>query len=262
MDPYAGNQQDPQSLHKYLYCHANPVNRIDPTGHMGALAWVGIGILCVVISILLMAALMSWVGNISYKSALKNIDSYIWGGLFLDVKIDGRWKQMTPNGILKKYKVHLETVARAEGVPPDLVAGVLYTEMQHYAFHDLLGDDFGYGSLGPAQMKVKNVKRWLPGEVGSKTDAEVRDMLLDPKSAITLLTKCIKIEFSYRWGVVDEFRRTRNKDNRARLCGDMASIKDNGVRSPDSYHWYSQDFAPKMYNGALKVLWGGNIPQE
>ena len=32
MDPFAGNMQDPQSLHKYLYCHANPINNIDPTG--------------------------------------------------------------------------------------------------------------------------------------------------------------------------------------------------------------------------------------
>jgi len=32
LDPYAGNTSDPQSLHKYLYCHANPVNGIDPTG--------------------------------------------------------------------------------------------------------------------------------------------------------------------------------------------------------------------------------------
>ena len=31
-DPFAGNSQDPQSLHKYLYAHNNPVNGIDPTG--------------------------------------------------------------------------------------------------------------------------------------------------------------------------------------------------------------------------------------
>jgi RHS repeat-associated protein len=32
VDPYAGNTQDPQSLHKYTYCHNNPVNAIDPSG--------------------------------------------------------------------------------------------------------------------------------------------------------------------------------------------------------------------------------------
>ena len=32
LDPFAGNNEDPQSLHKYLYCHANPVNGTDPSG--------------------------------------------------------------------------------------------------------------------------------------------------------------------------------------------------------------------------------------
>lgn len=31
-DPFAGNGTDPQSLHKYLYCHGNPVNGVDPSG--------------------------------------------------------------------------------------------------------------------------------------------------------------------------------------------------------------------------------------
>jgi len=48
MDPYAGSPQDPQSLHKYLYCHANPVNGIDPSGMMefsltGTLKSISIG---------------------------------------------------------------------------------------------------------------------------------------------------------------------------------------------------------------------------
>ncbi len=37
MDPFAGNSSDPQSLHKYLYCHANPINAIDPTGQFATL---------------------------------------------------------------------------------------------------------------------------------------------------------------------------------------------------------------------------------
>ncbi|HEY7511050.1 MAG TPA: RHS repeat-associated core domain-containing protein [Vicinamibacteria bacterium] len=31
-DPFAGLEHDPQSLHKYLYAHADPANRTDPTG--------------------------------------------------------------------------------------------------------------------------------------------------------------------------------------------------------------------------------------
>jgi hypothetical protein len=33
MDTYEGNNEDPLSLHKYLYCEANPVNMVDPSGH-------------------------------------------------------------------------------------------------------------------------------------------------------------------------------------------------------------------------------------
>jgi RHS repeat-associated protein len=32
MDPFAGSNHDPQSLHKYLYVHCNPVNNVDPSG--------------------------------------------------------------------------------------------------------------------------------------------------------------------------------------------------------------------------------------
>jgi hypothetical protein len=35
MDPTSGNNQDPISLHKYLYSDADPVNENDPTGHFG-----------------------------------------------------------------------------------------------------------------------------------------------------------------------------------------------------------------------------------
>jgi hypothetical protein len=38
MDTYEGDNEDPLSLHKYLYCDASPVNMIDPSGHDGDLA--------------------------------------------------------------------------------------------------------------------------------------------------------------------------------------------------------------------------------
>jgi RHS repeat-associated protein len=41
MDTYAGNNQDPLSLHKYLYCEANPVNMTDPRGYASLKAGLG-----------------------------------------------------------------------------------------------------------------------------------------------------------------------------------------------------------------------------
>jgi RHS repeat-associated protein len=37
LDPFAGNFRDPQSLHKYLYTHGDPVNGSDPSGLMGSM---------------------------------------------------------------------------------------------------------------------------------------------------------------------------------------------------------------------------------
>lgn len=46
LDPFAGNCEDPQSLHKYAYAHSDPVNGIDPSGEvvLGFLATMSIGI--------------------------------------------------------------------------------------------------------------------------------------------------------------------------------------------------------------------------
>jgi RHS repeat-associated protein len=38
LDPFFGNQSDPQSFHKYLYCHADPVTMVDPTGLEGLIS--------------------------------------------------------------------------------------------------------------------------------------------------------------------------------------------------------------------------------
>jgi hypothetical protein len=41
LDPFFGNLNDPQSLHKYLYAHADPVNGIDPNGLFSLGCFVG-----------------------------------------------------------------------------------------------------------------------------------------------------------------------------------------------------------------------------
>ena len=46
LDPFAGNMQDPQSLHKYAYVHGDPIQGVDPTGmflgSVGSLGAIGI----------------------------------------------------------------------------------------------------------------------------------------------------------------------------------------------------------------------------
>lgn len=42
-DTYAGNTQDPRSLHKYLYANGNPVSESDPSGHAGEEQLIGGG---------------------------------------------------------------------------------------------------------------------------------------------------------------------------------------------------------------------------
>ena len=42
LDPFFGNMSDPQSFHKYLYAHADPVNMNDPTGLFGGMVGMSI----------------------------------------------------------------------------------------------------------------------------------------------------------------------------------------------------------------------------
>jgi len=39
VDPWQGSARQPASLHGYLYVAANPVNRVDPSGHFGISVW-------------------------------------------------------------------------------------------------------------------------------------------------------------------------------------------------------------------------------
>ena len=42
LDPFSGNMQDPQSLHKYAYVHGDPIQGIDPTGEFVARLAIGV----------------------------------------------------------------------------------------------------------------------------------------------------------------------------------------------------------------------------
>ena len=77
-DPFAGTPHDPQSLHKYHYCHANPVNGIDPSGlefsFTGAITVASIGMTLTSIALpVLGAAYMSVKNNLSPLTIIKHL---------------------------------------------------------------------------------------------------------------------------------------------------------------------------------------------
>jgi len=56
LDSFAGNKVDPQSLHKYLYAHCNPVNAADPNGNLSLMDVVlAAGIVGLIVGLLLPA---------------------------------------------------------------------------------------------------------------------------------------------------------------------------------------------------------------
>jgi RHS repeat-associated protein len=67
VDPFGGNNSDPQSLHKYGYAHSNPVMGIDPSGLMN-----------------LADATQAITGNFTRKDAMK-LGVYIFAAIVLAV---------------------------------------------------------------------------------------------------------------------------------------------------------------------------------
>jgi len=68
VDPFGGSMQDPQSLHKYLYAHCNPINNIDPSGKFT--------IVQVVITIAIIAVVF-FVGRGIYHHKRRDYGEYI-----------------------------------------------------------------------------------------------------------------------------------------------------------------------------------------
>jgi RHS repeat-associated protein len=92
LDPFFGNLNDPQSLHKYLYTYADPVNGIDPSGLMNVMscisvATIGIGVASIGIPATGVAYL-SMSGQVSgYKVIEKLISSETWMEAMISVCI-------------------------------------------------------------------------------------------------------------------------------------------------------------------------------
>jgi RHS repeat-associated protein len=100
-DPFPGSPSDPQSLHKYLYCEADPVNRIDPTG-MFSIEELGV-------SIAIGAIMM---GSVSGSISVSHGHSF-WGGF-----LHGAW-----NGAVLGGSIYLAAIQGPAVLAKSLAVG-------------------------------------------------------------------------------------------------------------------------------------------
>jgi RHS repeat-associated protein len=92
LDPFSGNHSDPQSLHKYAFCHQDPVNGLDPSGEMG-IAQMAITTSLITVP---MTGLGGYLGHISGKGGIKGTLVGIAGGLAISrLIITGDWSSLT-----------------------------------------------------------------------------------------------------------------------------------------------------------------------
>jgi hypothetical protein len=263
MDPFAGNLQDPVSLHKYLYCAANPVNAIDATGRTWTILGTmrNIGLCALVFMGVYGSARVAkhWYEAGSFIQGVKDADAEFTGGILIRCEIDGAEAWHLPSTILRKYKDDIRTAAAREGIPPAMLAGVLYTEMKHYALHDWATSwDLAPNiSTGPAQLEREDVRRWV-SELAGKSDTELYNMLMDPGQAIPILAKVLRTFKSWPYGgqAIEGYLNASTKDERALWSGRMNAVKDKGEGDPswdlERADWV--EFGRRSYMRALKIV--------
>ena len=147
VDPYAGNMQDPQSLHKYLYAHNNPVNGIDPSGKF----LVGLAVTSAIGSLfgaIFSPILRSITGKIADKLIPQWVRDVISRGVISAYKIKGRgsggYGPVSITGsLIYKYKLRNEehTLSHAFGGSAGLRARLGF----HGGFSLRPGVDLGFG---------------------------------------------------------------------------------------------------------------------
>jgi hypothetical protein len=123
VDPFAGNNQDPQSLHKYLYCHANPVNNIDPSGQFTFKELVvAIAIIAVVLAVVLFV--YRWaVRPMSLMAQAQPMDEDQVRNAIAEMQ-QPWWRNVTVDGT--KYSIRTKMLSLASWLSMEADIGFLY----------------------------------------------------------------------------------------------------------------------------------------
>ncbi len=147
-DPFEGNPSDPQSLHKYLYAHCNPVNATDPLGLFS--------IPEINVSMVINTAMRAWTCYSIYSTAKKAYQEGIGALTFFDWLFLGldvlhvtsalSWLKMTSTWKKQAQLFHNlgDDLAKAVGRARSSIAGQLGTRMHEALKSSWLGKSVAF----------------------------------------------------------------------------------------------------------------------
>jgi len=173
MDDYSGNMQDPQSLHKYLYAHANPCNYIDPSGMFTLLGFNVTNFIRNHLMLIILGTVLA---------ALASVKLYIECG-------------MKKNIFKEPYIGYIKDSARRNRLKPTLVAAIISAEISDlngWDLDDVSGAKRGKDrSIGIGQIKVSTALKY--NLVDTQNRKEIIKRLQDPKMNIEAVARYLRI---------------------------------------------------------------------
>ncbi len=170
MDSFAGSPQDPQSLHKYLYCHANPVNNIDPEGKFSY-------------------------GDVTLAMAIRSVLFLIQVTVLVGLVMEAT-HLLGKNILREPYLRYIKSSAIKNRLRPELVAAIIATEQYYLGWSDVLGDAprarRGHdSSIGLGQIRISTAIQH--NLVDSSDREEIIKRLMDPERNIEATARYIRI---------------------------------------------------------------------
>jgi RHS repeat-associated protein len=238
LDPFFGNLTDPQSLHNYLYSHDDPINGTDPSGNfictlgvLGAISLISYfrargdaTRVATGVTIIEQLKRIPSVVNLlkTGTTAIIGTEELLFWSLYLrsfslvrsvdDLVSTNQHYFNRVNAVISRNKTNILDSAARHGVPPALLASVLYAELWHRNVIDTFYSDDPNRldrSIGIAQIRIDTIMHHIEGysydelsyegkphiydgyiTADLKPDVEkIRVGLLDEKQAIDLLAR-------------------------------------------------------------------------
>jgi len=184
-DPVRGSFREPMTLHAYLYCADDPINRIDPTGEFTfSELKTSMGI---------QGGLSSWLGQRLLKGVLGGIQDALISGAITKSKGEGFWKGATSGFISGSVPAFLG----ATGIAASFISGGISGFYSAYQDQRRIEEMLISGTIGAlyggafyqtfsSKLTVINpastldaIKDYLAGTAGGAVGGNVSDAFME-----------------------------------------------------------------------------------